>query len=91
MGNTLLLQRTFNAGQLDQLIKDSSSLNLTKYLSEVTTALVETKLKSSDVMAAVSLCTEFNCTYSDFASIFQEEWIKVLALKKDEPVSYTFV
>jgi regulator of nonsense transcripts 2 len=41
--------KQFTAAQLESLVKDMSSLNLTKYISEVTSAIVETKLKMSDI------------------------------------------
>ncbi|CAH1388507.1 unnamed protein product [Nezara viridula] len=78
--------RNFTAGQLDTFLRDLSGLNLSKYLSEVATALVEVKLKITDVPAAVQLCCHIHWTYADFASIFLEHWIKTLHLKKNEPI-----
>lgn len=41
--------KQFTAAQLETLIKDMSSLNLTKYISEVSAAIIEAKLKMSDI------------------------------------------
>lgn len=78
--------RNFTGGQLDTFLRDLSGLNLSKYLSEVATALVEVKLKITDVPAAVQLCCHIHWTYADFAPIFLEHWIKTLHLKKNEPI-----
>ncbi|XP_014252131.1 regulator of nonsense transcripts 2 isoform X2 [Cimex lectularius] len=78
--------RNFTSSQLDTFLKDLAGLNLSKYLSEVATALTEVKLKITDVPAAVLLCCNIHWTYADFASIFLEHWIKTLHLKKNEPI-----
>ncbi|KAK9503181.1 hypothetical protein O3M35_011806 [Rhynocoris fuscipes] len=78
--------RNFTGGQLDTFLKDLSGLNLSKYLSEVAAALVEVKLKITDVPAAVQLCCNIHWTYADFATIFLEQWIKTLPTKKNEPI-----
>ncbi|XP_073991304.1 UPF2 regulator of nonsense mediated mRNA decay isoform X1 [Rhodnius prolixus] len=78
--------RNFTGGQLDTFLKDLSGLNLSKYLSEVAAALVEVKLKITDVPAAVQLCCHIHWTYADFAPIFLEQWIKTLHIKKNEPI-----
>lgn len=82
-----MLQRNFTANQLDILLKDCATLNLSKYLSEVVSSLMEAKLKFTDIPAATTLCTELNCTYTDFSPIFHEQWIKILCIKKDDTVS----
>lgn len=40
-----LYQRNFTAAQLEGLVRDMSTLNLSKYLSEAAAAIVEAKLK----------------------------------------------
>jgi len=44
-------------GQKAQLLKEMSGLNLTKYVGELSSALLEAKLKMSDVTAAVEFCS----------------------------------
>ncbi|XP_039286836.1 regulator of nonsense transcripts 2 isoform X2 [Nilaparvata lugens] len=79
--------RNFTADQLDSLKRDLATLNMTKYLSEVAAALVEVKLKISDVSAVVSLCSEFHTIYSEFATTLFEYWKKTLTFKKDEQIA----
>lgn len=85
------LQRNFTAAQLDSLLKEMQTLNLSKYLSEIAAALIETKLKMSDISAAVLLCTEINCQYAEFGKCMLECWQKTLAQKRDEKVSSTSI
>lgn len=79
--------RNFTVAQLEGLVRDMSTLNLSKYLSEAAAAIVEAKLKVTDVGAAVVLCSLFHHTYSEFAPLLLENWQKVLSLKKDEKVA----
>ncbi|XP_050522449.1 regulator of nonsense transcripts 2 [Daktulosphaira vitifoliae] len=87
--NTAFIRRlkNFPPPQLDQLLKDMNSLNLTKYLSEVVSALTEIKLKMTEIDAMIALCTELNITYSDFSKTFFEQWQKLLNLKKDDKIT----
>jgi regulator of nonsense transcripts 2 len=62
------------------------TLNLTKYISEVAAAIVEAKLKMTDVPAVVNLCCVLHQTYAEFAAHLIENWQKILSLKKDEKV-----
>lgn len=78
--------KQFTSAQLDSLLKDMSSLNLTKYISEVSSALSEAKLKLTDVGAAITLCSEFHKVYADFSNAFFENWQKILSLKPGEKV-----
>ena len=57
---------------------------MTKYLTEVTTAIVEIKLKVTDIPAIVELCSLLNQRYSDFSQPFLEAWSKTLTIKKDD-------
>lgn len=68
-------------------MRDMKTLNLTKYISEVASALVEAKLKMNDVPAAVNVCCLLHQNYAEFSSHFIENWQKALSLKKDEKVN----
>lgn len=81
-----MFQRNFTAPQLEGLLKDMALLNLSKYISEVASALVDAKLKLTDVPAAVLMCSEMHCTYNEFSKVLLEHWVKTLALKKDDKV-----
>lgn len=69
------------------MIRECQILNLTKYLSEAATAIGEARKKFTDIPYLVQLCTEMNCIYAEFAGFLQEEYIKILTINKNEPVS----
>lgn len=79
--------KQFTSAQLESLLKDMSTLNLTKYISEVSSALSEAKLKLTDVSAAIALCSELHKVYADFSNAFYENWQKILSLKPGEKVA----
>jgi regulator of nonsense transcripts 2 len=79
--------KSFTAGQLDALLKDITALNLTKYISEVATAITESKLKMSDIAAAVRLCSVLHQNYSEFSQNFFEDWHKILTFKVSDKIA----
>lgn len=78
--------KQFTAAQLDSIMKDMSGLNLSKYISEISAALVEAKLKMTDVPAVITLCSKLHQTYADFSSTFFESWQKVLSIKAGDKI-----
>lgn len=50
--------KQFTAAQLDSLLKDMSTLNLTKYISEVAQSLTEAKIKMTDVAAVITFSSQ---------------------------------
>ena len=48
------------------MLKDISTLNLTRYLEEIANAFLESKLKVVDVYGVVQVCTALHQRYSDF-------------------------
>lgn len=79
--------KSFSATQIDALLKDFAALNLTKYISEVAAAIVEAKLKMSDIPAAITLCSSLHHTYSDFSSNLFENWQKILTFKATDKIT----
>ncbi|XP_065363100.1 regulator of nonsense transcripts 2 [Calliphora vicina] len=79
--------KQFTAAQLDILMKDMKGLNLSKYISEICSALSEAKIKMTDVPAVVLLCSKLHQTYADFDNEFFEAWQKTLVLKSGEKIS----
>lgn len=79
--------KTFSAGQVDALLKDINNLNLTKYISEVATAISEAKLKLSDIAAAVKLCSVLHQNYQEFSQNFFEDWHKILSFKVSDKIA----
>ena len=61
-----------------------SSLNLSKYVGEAASAIVEAKLKMTDLPAAIDIVCFLHRRYADLASQLFESWQKVLLPKKDE-------
>ncbi|CAH0546674.1 unnamed protein product [Brassicogethes aeneus] len=78
--------KNFMASQVDGYLKDMTGLNLSKYISEVAAALVEAKLKMTDVPGAVKLCSNLHQTYSEFSQHLFENWQKVLFFKVGEKI-----
>ncbi|EDX17379.1 regulator of nonsense transcripts 2 [Drosophila simulans] len=78
--------KLFTATQLDGLLREISALNLSKYISEICAALVEAKLKMTDVSAVVTLASRLHCTYADFDVHFLEAWQKALNIKATEKI-----
>ncbi|XP_050094823.1 regulator of nonsense transcripts 2 [Anopheles aquasalis] len=86
--NTALVKKLkqFTAQQLTAIMSDVRTLNLTKYISEVSAALVEAKLKMSDIPAIITLCNYLHQTYAEFSSTMFENWQKLLLIKPGEKV-----
>ena len=49
-------------------------------------AIVEAKLKMSDINCALGLCSLIHQRYADFSGLLLESWQKVLLTKKDDKV-----
>uniref|UniRef100_A0A5S6R1U7 MIF4G domain-containing protein n=1 Tax=Trichuris muris TaxID=70415 RepID=A0A5S6R1U7_TRIMR len=79
--------RTFTENQLDALVKDFLSLNLSRYVAEMVTSLCDAKLKVQDVSAAVQLCSLAHQRYSDFATLMLEYFKKVFSLLPENKIS----
>lgn len=79
--------RNFSGPQLDSYLKDMSGLNLSKYMSEIAAAIVEAKLKMTDVAAAIKLCSMLHQTYPDFSQLLFENWQKALSFKVSDKIA----
>lgn len=78
--------RNFSSTHVDSYIKDMSGLNLSKYISEISAAIVDSKLKMTDVPAAVKLCSVLHQTYGEFSQHLFENWQKTLSFKIGEKI-----
>lgn len=67
-------------------MKELKTLNLSKYISEFASAIVECKLKMSDIDPAVNLCIAVYQRYCDVSAHLLENWQKILSIKKDDKV-----
>lgn len=79
--------KTFTESQLSSLLTEMATLNIEKYISEIASALVEAKLKLSDIPAVINLCSNIHENYPEFSKIFFEYWQKLLVVKKDEKIA----
>lgn len=50
-------------------------------------AIVETKLKMSDINAAIEICCLLHEKYAEFSGAMMDSWQKVLLQKKDNKVN----
>jgi len=62
----------------DAVLKDITTLNISKYLTEVVAALVELKLKASEISMYLEICSKIHRMYPEFQSLFLEQWQKCL-------------
>lgn len=79
--------KNFSITQLDIVMKDMSNLNLTKYISEVATALVDAKLKMTDITPAIRVCSFLHQMYVEFSVHFFENWQRILSLKIGDKIA----
>ncbi|CAL8086813.1 unnamed protein product [Calicophoron daubneyi] len=75
--------RNFLDSQKEVLLAEFEALNLSKYVEEVSTAIVEAKIKTTDIPFILKLCSAMHQRYSDFGSLFLDAWKKVFASYKD--------
>ncbi|KAJ3666664.1 hypothetical protein Zmor_002099 [Zophobas morio] len=78
--------KNFTANQVEAYLKDMAGLNLSKYISEIAAAIVDAKLKMTDVAAALKMCSILHQTYADFSQHLFENWQKTLAFKVGEKI-----
>ncbi|KAJ4432503.1 hypothetical protein ANN_21123 [Periplaneta americana] len=76
--------KIFTSNQLESLLKDISQLNLTKYLSEAASAIVQAKLKISDVTSAVELCNAIHHIYAEFSRYLLESFHRHLSFRDED-------
>ncbi|XP_065640842.1 regulator of nonsense transcripts 2 isoform X1 [Hydra vulgaris] len=69
--------RSINEQQKNALVNEFNGLNLSKFIQEAVTAMVEAKLKVSDVNAAAYMCSLFHQRYADFTVLFKQNFLKV--------------
>lgn len=70
--------KNFSSTHVETYLKDMSTLNLSKYISEIAAAIVDAKLKMVDVPAAVRLCCVLHQNYAEFSQHLFENWQKCL-------------
>lgn len=75
--------KVFTESQKGQILNEIDKLNLTKFISEVASSIIEAKLKLSDIPAVIEICTKLNQNYKDFSKKLLDQFIKYFpAIKK---------
>uniref|UniRef100_A0A1J3JRJ2 Regulator of nonsense transcripts UPF2 n=1 Tax=Noccaea caerulescens TaxID=107243 RepID=A0A1J3JRJ2_NOCCA len=77
--NTAVIKKLkqINEEQREGLMDDLRGVNLSKFVSEAVTAICEAKLKSSDIQAAVQICSLLHQRYKEFSSSLTQGLLKV--------------
>ncbi|XWS75092.1 hypothetical protein CRYUN_Cryun01aG0055300 [Craigia yunnanensis] len=77
--NTAVIKKLkqINEEQKEGLMEDLRSVNLSKFVSEAVTAICDAKLKSSDIQAAVQICSLLHQRYTDFSPSLIQGLLKV--------------
>nr|VDC89735.1 unnamed protein product [Brassica oleracea] len=77
--NTAVIKKLkqINEEQREGLMDDLRSVNLSKFVSEAVTAICEAKLKSSDIQAAVQICSLLHQRYKEFSPSLTQGLLKV--------------
>ena len=84
-------QRNFTESQYAALSKEVTTLNLSKYVGEVASALLDARLKMADIPVCVELCSTLHQRYKDFAPALLAGCTKLVKEKHDEKVSFSYL
>ncbi|PKA55497.1 Regulator of nonsense transcripts UPF2 [Apostasia shenzhenica] len=82
--NTALIKKLkqINEEQREGLIEEIRNVNLSRFVSEAVAAICEAKLKSSDIQAAVQVCSLLHQRYKDFSPCLIQGLLKVFSSGK---------
>ncbi|KAF5959498.1 hypothetical protein HYC85_000707 [Camellia sinensis] len=77
--NTAVIKKLkqINEEQRESLMDELRGVNLSKFVSEAVTAICDAKLRSSDIQAAVQICSLLHQRYKDFSSSLVQGLLKV--------------
>ncbi|KAM1268919.1 hypothetical protein ACFX13_001219 [Malus domestica] len=77
--NTAVIKKLkqINEEQREGLMDDLRGVNLSKFVSEAVTAICDAKLRSSDIQAAVQICSLLHQRYKDFSPTLLQGLLKV--------------
>ncbi|CAA6669823.1 unnamed protein product [Spirodela intermedia] len=77
--NTAVIKKLkqINDDQRDGLMDELKSVNLSKFVSEAVAAICDAKLRTSDIQAAVQVCSLLHQRYKDFATNLVQGLLKV--------------
>ncbi|PIA46597.1 hypothetical protein AQUCO_01500258v1 [Aquilegia coerulea] len=77
--NTAVIKKLkqINEEQREGMMEELKSVNLSKFVSEAVTAICDAKLKTSDIQAAVQICSLLHQRYKDFSPTLIQCFLKV--------------
>ncbi|KAF5733782.1 Regulator of nonsense transcripts 2 isoform 1 [Tripterygium wilfordii] len=77
--NTAVIKKLkqINEEQREALMEDLRGVNLSKFVSEAVTAVCDAKLRTSDIQAAVQVCSLLHQRYKDFSPCLIQGLLKV--------------
>ncbi|GLJ39978.1 hypothetical protein SUGI_0817920 [Cryptomeria japonica] len=77
--NTAVIKKLkqINEEQREGLLEELKSVNVSKFVSEAVTAICDAKLRSSDINAAVQVCSLLHQRYKDFSPTLIQGLLKV--------------
>ncbi|XP_035548601.1 regulator of nonsense transcripts UPF2 isoform X1 [Juglans regia] len=77
--NTAVIKKLkqINEEQREGLMEELRSVNLSKFVSEAVTAICDAKLRTSDIQAAVQICSLLHQRYKDFSPSLIQGLLKV--------------
>ncbi|XP_034203033.1 regulator of nonsense transcripts UPF2 isoform X4 [Prunus dulcis] len=77
--NTAVIKKLkqINEEQREGLMDDLRGVNLSKFVSEAVTAICDAKLRSSDIQAAVQICSLLHQRYKDFSPSLLQGLLKI--------------
>lgn len=87
--NTAVIKKLkqINEEQREGLLEDLKAVNMSKFVSEAVAAICDARLKSSDINAAVQVCSLLHQRYNDFSPNLLQGLLKVFSPGKivDDP------
>ncbi|KAL6494416.1 Regulator of nonsense transcripts upf2 [Orobanche gracilis] len=77
--NTAVIKKLkqINEEQREGLMDELRNVNLSKFVSEAVTAICDAKLKASDILPAVQICSLLHQRYTDFSPSLSQGLLKV--------------
>lgn len=68
--------KVFTESQKELILAELDKLNLTKFISEIASSIIEAKLKLNDIPAVIEICSKLNKSYKDFSKNLLEQYSK---------------
>lgn len=86
--NTAVIKKLkqINEEQKEGLLEELRVVNLSKFVSEAVTAILDAKLRSSDINAAVQVCSLLHQRYKDFAPTLLAGLMKIFFPAKGDEI-----